>query len=117
MQRNLDYGALSDGTNRTHFRHDVYRFLFNDKQQLGLDDFDTDYFRPDWNQSLTRYIGKKQTKYTGCRVVFPIKATLYLEYTKQRHYCDIGGTVHVKPRRFIEKVRFKFIKEDITHTV
>ena len=83
MQRNLDYGALSDGTIRTNFRHDVYKFLFNDKQQLGLNDFDTDYFRPDWNQSLTQHSGKKQTKYTGCRVVFPIKATLYLEHTKK----------------------------------
>ena len=33
---------------RVPFRHDV-RFLFQDKQELNLDDFDNDYFPYGWN--------------------------------------------------------------------
>ena len=31
ISKNIEQGSLSDGTVRVHFRHDVYRFLFHDK--------------------------------------------------------------------------------------
>ena len=71
ISKNIEHGSLSDGTVRVHFRHDVYRLLFHDKKQLGLEDFDSTYFSTGWEQTLREYTGQQQTKYTGCRVVFP----------------------------------------------
>ena len=118
ISKNIEQGSLSDGTVRIQFRHNVYRFLFHDKQQLDLEDFDSTYFSTGWKQTLRQYTGQQQTKYTGCRVVFPLDATLYLDYTKQKwFYYDTNGHRHTKKRTFVEMVRFKFIKEDFTHTV
>ena len=89
-------------------------FYFTTKK-LGLEDFDSTYFSTGWEQTLREYTGRQQTKYTGCRVVFPLDTTLYLDFTKQkRFYYDANGHRHTKKRTFVEMVRFKFIKEDCT---
>ena len=62
ISKNIEQGSLSDGTVRVQLRHDVYKFLFHDKQQLGLEDFDSTYFSTGWEQSLRQYTGQQQTK-------------------------------------------------------
>ena len=45
----LNLGSDRDNTIRCHFRYDVYRYLFKDRNELNFDDFDSTYFTPGWD--------------------------------------------------------------------
>ena len=71
---------------RVPFRHDVVRFLFQDKQELNLDDFDNDYFPYGWNQWYRQYGRTAHARICGRTIVFPIRMTCYLDWTRRNGY-------------------------------
>ena len=94
IDKSLNRGSDRDNTIRVGFRHDVYRRLFRSKLELYLDDFDTTYFRPGWDQCCRQYKGVDTTIYTGCKIRFPLTVTLYLDWTRScRFYTDSDDTV------------------------
>ena len=50
IDRSLRVACLKKTVLQVPFRHDVVKFLFQDKQELNLGDFDNDYFPYGWNQ-------------------------------------------------------------------
>ena len=95
---------------------DIY--LFHDKQQLGLEDFGSTYFSTGWEQTLRQYTGQQQTKYTGCRVVFPLDATLYLDYTKGSPTVAKSRTPYLKSHlKSLKSLKFQNLKSRTVETV
>ena len=113
VDKSLNLGTDRNNTIRFPFRHDLYRFLFCDKTELNIEDFDSTYFTPGWDQCCRQYKGVANTVYTGCRLKFPLTITLYLDWTKpERFYKDNDGTVVKKKRTFIEMISVDLDKED-----
>ena len=90
-----------------------YKYFFRDSTELNIEDFDSTYFVPGWDQCYRQYKGVATTLYTGCRIRFPLTVTLYLDWTKpERFYKDSNGTVVKKKCIFVEMVKINLNKED-----
>ena len=113
VDKSLNLGTDRDNTIRFPFRHDVYKYFFRDSTELNIEDFDSTYFVPGWDQCYRQYKGVATTLYTGCRIRFPLTVTLYLDWTKpERFYKDSNGTVVKKKCIFVEMVKINLNKED-----
>jgi len=90
------------------FRHDVVRFLFQDKQELNLHDFDN----IGWNQWYRQHGSTANACYYG-RTIFPIRIKSYLQWTQLNGFVKTtDGTLQQKQRTCIEMVRFYIVKEN-----
>ena len=105
---------MCNTTIRLPFRHDVFRYLFKDKDKnnLHINDFDSNYFPYGWNQWYRRY---GNSSYRGRTIVFPISIDCYLLWTRQKGYIKMtDGTVQPKPKTFTEMVRVHICKVNIS---
>ena len=55
LDRSLRRGSCRDFIINVNFRHDVFRFLFNNKTTLYFNDFDKKYLKEGWNQCFSDY--------------------------------------------------------------
>ena len=98
---------------RVPFRHEVNRFLFQDKQELNLDDFDNDYFLYGWNQWYRQYGRTAHARICGHTIVFPIRMTCYLDWTRRNGYVrTVDGTLQQKQYTFTEMIKVRIVKEN-----
>ena len=81
IDRSLRVACFKNTVLRIPFRHDVVRFLFQDKDELTLDDFNNDYFPYGWNQWYQQHGSSTNVCYYGRTIVFPIKIQCYLQWT------------------------------------
>ena len=95
------------------FRHDVYRFLFNNLGApserhilLAHEDFCRCAFPKDWHMLIDR-LGD------GVKVVFPIKVRLFLCKTR-KNYSLCEGKIMLKPGYDIEKLSINCQKQAIS---
>ena len=92
------------------FSHDVYRYLFHNKTELRLTDFNTVYFPSGWDQCYREY-GKTEKIMRGRCIGFPIKAKLDLRLSSSTSYVkQPDGTFTPKARILEENVKFIFSK-------
>ena len=70
-------GYCRDTTLRVPFRHDVHNFLFQNKQELSLGDFESKYFPFWWNQHHECY-GTINYTYHAHDICFLIRTKCYL---------------------------------------
>ena len=105
--------CITDTKLKIQFRHDVYRFLFNDKKELVLDDFDERYFPLGWNQCCKKH-GRDDPSYYGHTIVFPLEVDCYLQWTGRNSFIKLpDGTVRQKHRTFLEMLSIKLVKENL----
>ena len=98
---------------RIHFRHDVFRFLFQDREELTLDDFDSNYFPYGWNQWYRQYGRTAHARYCGRTIVFPIRVTCCLDWTGCKGFVRTAdGTLQPKQRSFVEMIKVHIVKEN-----
>ena len=92
------------------FPHDVYRYIFQNKTELRLTDFDTVYFPSGWNQCYREY-GKTNKTMCGRCIGFPMKAKLDLRFSSSTSFVkQPDGTFTPKARILEETVKFIFSK-------
>jgi len=116
----IDYSLRTDCIRHTVIRipycHDIFRFLFKDKDtdKLQLTDFTTDYFPCGWNQWCQQYSSSNDVSYCGRTIVFPIKICTYLKWTRPNGFVKITDrTVQPKQRTFVEMIRIYICKNNI----
>ena len=113
IDRSLRVACFKNTVLRIPFRHDVVRFLFQDKDELTLGDFNNDYFPYGWNQWYQQYGSSTNACYYGRTIVFPIKIQCYLQWTQPKGFVkNNDGTVTPKQRTFIEMLRVYIVKEN-----
>ena len=113
MDKSLRKSCIITNILRIQFRHDVFRFLFGDKTELALGDFDEQYFSLGWNQWCRQYGTDDNPSYYGHSIVFPLKVHSYLQWTRQNSFMKLpDGTVQQKQRTFLEMIRVDVIKEN-----
>jgi len=93
------------------FRHDVYKVLFGNKNELYSSDFSSNYFPNGWNQ----YYVKTSAQTDGVVVDFPIKTWKRIAIGKGRnsYYIHDGKPVE-KRDTFREVVKFEIVKVNKT---
>ena len=92
------------------FSHDIYRYLFRNKTDLMLTDFDTVYFPHGWDHCYREY-GRTDTTMRGRCIGFPMKAKLDLRFSSSKSFVkQPDGTFTPKPRILEENVKFMFSK-------
>lgn len=113
LDRSLKKSCISNTTLRIQFRHDVYRFLFNDKTELAFGDFKEQYFPLGWNQWCKQYGKKDNPSYYGRTIVFPLKVHCYLQWTRPNSFIKLpDGTTRQKQKIFLEMIRVYVIKDN-----
>ena len=113
MDSSLRKSCIRTTILRIHFRHDVYRFLFHDKTELVLGDFDEQYFPLGWNQWCRQYGTDDNQSYYGHSIVFLLKVHRYLQWTRPNSFIKLSdGTVRQKQKTFLEMIRVDIIKEN-----
>lgn len=111
LDRTLRKPCITDTKVKIQFRHDVYRFLFHDKIELGLNDFDERYFPLGWNQCCKKH-GRDNPSYYGHDIDFPLKVNCYLTWTGRNGFIKLpDGTVRQKQRRFSEMISVTLVKK------
>ena len=116
IEKSLVTGCINYTTIRLPFRHDIFHFLFKDKDidNLQLHDFDTNYFPHGWNQWCRQYGNSGDASYCGRTIVFPIRIECYLQWTQRNSFIKLtDGTVQPKPRTFREMIRIYICKANI----
>ena len=116
IDRSLRTECIRNTVIRLPFRHDIFRFLFKDKDtdKLQLTDFTTEYFPYGWNQWCQQYSGSDGLMYCGRTIVFPIRIRSYLQWTKPNSFVKLtDGTIQPKQRTFIEMIRVYIRKNNI----
>ena len=116
IDRSLRKGCTCNTTIRLPFRHDIFHYLFKDKDinDLQLNDFDSMYFPYGWSQWYRRYGNSDNASYCGRAIVFPIRIECYLQWTRQNGFIKLtDGTVQPKPKTFIEMIRIYICKANI----
>ena len=100
---------------RVPFHHDVFKFLFRNKDtdKLQLTDFTTDYFPCGWNQWCQQYGSSNNLSYCGRTIVFPIRICSYLKWTRPNAFVITDGTARQRQRTFIEMIRIYICKTNI----
>ena len=110
IDRSLGVACYKDTILGVSFRHDVYRFLFQNKCELSLADFKSDYFPHWWNQQYERF-GRTSYIYRGRTIDFPIRTKCYLRWTRHTGFVkDSDGILQPKQRAFVEIVMFDVVK-------
>ena len=110
VDRSLRVALTIDTDFTIPFSHDVYRYLFRNKTELRLTDFDTVYFPSGWNQCYREY-GKAIKTMRGRCIGFPMKAKLDLQFSSSTSFVkQPDGTFTLKARILEENVKFKFSK-------
>ena len=111
VDRSLRKHCFINTVLRIPFRHDVVRFLFHDKDELTLEDFNNDYFPYGWNQWYKQHGNSGQ--YYGHTIVFPIRIACYLQWTRPNGFVkNSDGTVRPKQCTFIEMLRVYIVKSN-----
>ena len=110
VDRSLRVALTVDTDFTIPFSHDVYRFLFQNKTELRLTDFDTVYFPSGWNQCYREY-GQTNKTMRGRCIGFPMKAKLDLRFSSSTSFVkQPDGTFTQKARILEENVKFMFSK-------
>ena len=109
LDKSLRRGSCRDFKVHVIFRHDVYRFLFNDKMTLYSNDFNNKYFKEGWDQCFSDYRDDDDYN-TGHKLEYPVKSRLYLKWTKKGHYRNSSGSIVSKLCSFVEMVVFNIKK-------
>lgn len=117
IDRSLKKKCTHDTTIRLPFRHDIFHYLFKDKDKnnLQLHDFDSNYFPYGWNQWYRRYGDSDSASYCGRAIAFPIRIECYSQWTRQTGFMKLtDGTVQPKPKTFTEMIRVHICKVNIS---
>ena len=94
-----------------NFRHDLFRFLFNEKKQLYISDFMHPEFTPGWEQCIQHY--ETQQNIHGVRVLFPIEVSrMYIQLLPKGHYVNVNRRILKKGGTFKEMISFRVRKEN-----
>lgn len=113
LDRTLRKPCIADTKVKIQFRHDVYRYLFNNKTELVLDDFDERYFPLGWNQCCKKH-GRDNPSYFGHNIDFPLTVKLHLTWTGRNGFIKLpDGTVLQKPRTFLEMITVTLVKVNL----
>ena len=111
IDRSLRVPCISKTLLRIPFRHDVVRFLFHEKVELFLGDFNSDYFPYGWNQWYRQYGNYPDVSYNGRTIVFPIRIQCYLQWTRPKGFVmNNDRTVRQKQRSFVEMLKVHIVK-------
>ena len=116
LHRSLRKKCTQNTTIKMPFRHDIYRYLFKDKDtdNLQLHDFNTNYFPYGWEQWYRKYGSSDHARYSGHTIVFPIRIDCKLEWTRQTGFMKMmDGTMQTKPKTFTEMIRIKVCKVNV----
>ena len=71
IDRSLRVACYRDTILRIPFSHEVFRYLFQDKLELTLQDFSNTYFATGWDQCYRQFGSVNQT-WCGQCIVFPL---------------------------------------------
>ena len=113
IDKSLRVECFKNTVLRVPFRHDVFRFLFQDRQELNIADFNNDYFPYGWNQWYRKYGSTAHARSCGRTIVFPIRMTCYLQWTRPNGFVKtLDGTLQQKQHTFIEMIRVHIVKDN-----
>jgi len=80
IDRSIRVACFKNTVLRIPFRHDV-KFLFQDKHELTLGDFDNNFFPYGWNHCYQQHGSSIDASYYGRTIVFLIRIKCYLQWT------------------------------------
>ena len=113
IDRSLRVACTKNTILRIPFRHDVVRYLFQDKHELTLSDFDNNFFPYGWNQWYQQHGSPTNATYCGRTIVFPIRIKCYLQWTRPNGFVkNSDNTIQPKRQTFIEMIRVYIVKEN-----
>ena len=113
MDRSLRKSCIRASILRIQFRHDVFRYLFGNKKELVLGDFDEHYFPSGYNQWCRQYGTDDNPSYYGHSIVFLLKVRTYLQWTRRNSVFKLPDrTLQQKQRTFLEMIRVDVIKKN-----
>lgn len=109
MDTSLRKGSRKDFMIYVNFRHDVFRYLFNNKTTLYHNDFDIKYFKEGWDQCFSNY--RDDDDYNiGHKLAYPVICRMYFRWSKTGHYRNCSGSIVNRSLSFVEMVSFKIKK-------
>jgi len=110
VNRSLSVALTLETDFTMSFPHDIYRYLFGNKTELRLTDFNTVYFPYGWDQCYCEYGKTNKTKRGRC-IGFPMMAKLDLRFSSSKSFVKLpDGTFTPKSRLLEENVKFMFSK-------
>ena len=113
IDRSLRAGTTKSTTVKVEFRHDIFKFLFQNKQQLTSQDFPSKWFVDGWDQCYferRRYNGQHR-HYNGYRLIYPITInSKYLVWSKSKFFKDDNNRIVYKSKVFVEMISFNLRK-------
>ena len=75
IDNSLRKGASRNFYIHVIFRHDVYRYLFDNKTNLFRNDFNSKYFKEGWDQCYKDYRIDDNHNY-GVKLLYPVQCRL-----------------------------------------
>ena len=96
--RSLRVACYRDTILRIPFSHEVFRYLFQNKLELTLQDFSSTHFPPGWDQCYRQFGSVNQT-WRGRCIVFPLSVRCVLRWSGRSSFVrQQDGTFTPKPR-------------------
>ena len=115
MDRSLRAGTTKSTQVTVEFRHDIFKYLFNNKINLSAQDFPCKWFVNGWDQCYfeRRSHRNEHKHYNGYRLLYPvIVKNKYLAWSRSKFCQNSSSTSSVTSKRqvFVEMVSFSVRK-------
>ena len=113
IDRSLRAGTTKSTQVSIEFRHDVFKYFFNNKTSLSAEDFPSKWFVDGWDQCYFERRGhnEQHKHYNGYRVLYPVTVnSKHLAWSRTKFCKNSSSNIVSKRQVFVEIVSFSIRK-------